>query len=346
MDKDNDRLESFREKREEAQKNSVELTRQVEKVQENLAKMKEEAEQADLRVAETRAELKTSMESEAAARNEAARAKETLKTTISQSEEMIKQANKAKARAEQASKKFETLKVKLENNPGDEKTVKALEQARHDFEEAEKVSLKAAKEAEQAKENMTRAKDELEQADMRVTKATALVKNLADAEIASIKEVAHAKDRLKTATRQCEETIKLANKAKTEEEQANKRLESQKIKTEKKNARDAGDKGKGEVTETIKIEEEKIIDNELYQGKVKIRIDRPATGSLIRELEDSLTRDTDLTVRSIGGSIEEGAYVFVQVDQPSPLEKLLGELPVIERILTDKKNIYIKLKIA
>ncbi len=344
MEKEINRLASFRKKSEEAQKNSAELAREAEKAKESLAKVKEEVEQADLRATETTAELKTSTEAEATARKEATQARDRLKAAIRQSEEMIKLANKAKSKVEQASKRFKTLKEKVDKNPGDKKSVKALEQARHDFEEAQKNSVEVTREFEKAKENLTWVKGEVEHADMRVTKAATAVKAITEAEADAKKEAAQAMDRLKTATRQNEETIKLANRAKTEAEQANKKFEIQKIKEEKKDKKDARDKGKKGAITSINTEEDKIMSNELYQGKIKIHIDRPVTRSSIRELEDSIVQDTGLTVTSMGGSIEGGAYVFIQMEQPSPLETILAELPVIERLSTDKKNIHITLK--
>jgi chromosome segregation ATPase len=344
MEKEISRLASFREKSEEAQKNSVKLAREAEKAQESLAKVKEEVEQAELRATETTAELKTLTEAEATARKEATQARDRLKIAIRHSEEMIKLANEAKAKVEQASKRLETLKEKVEKNPGDTKSVKALEQAGHDFEEVQKNSVEVTREFEKTRENLTWVKGEVEHADMRVTKAEAAVKTSKEAEAAAKKESAQARDRIKTVAKQSEETIKLANKAKNEAEQANKKLEIQKIKEGKKDKRDAEDKGEKGVITSINTEEDKIISNELYQGKIKIHIDRPVTRGSIKELEDSLVQDTGLTVASIGGSIEEGAYLFIRMDQPSPLETLLAELPVIERISADKKNIHITLK--
>jgi len=284
------------------------------------------------------------MEAEAAARKEAVETGGRFTVATRQSEETIKLANKVKNELEQVNKGLETLEEKVEKKSKDEKSVQALEQARLDFEEAKNKSVELSREVETEKENLSRIQEELEQAELRVSEATALVKSSTEVKASAIKEAELARDRLTVATRQSEKTIKLANTAKKEVEQANKKLETKSIQEDTKDKKVTKDMGKDQILTTTNTEENKVTSNELYQGKIKIHIDRPVTRNSIRELERSLIQETGVSVISTGGSIDEGACIFIHMDQPSSLETLLSELPVIESLSADKRNLHLTLK--
>ena len=346
MDKGIEKLEIFQNKSEEAQRKSVEAAQEAEEAKEDLARVEQEVEQAELQVTEASVTVRTSTEADGVVKKEENDARDRLKTAIKQWEETGKLANKAKTEVERTSKKYETLKIKTENKSGDEKAVRALEQARQDFEEAQRKSVEAAQEVEKVKEELARVEEEVKQVELRVTEAAVVVETSINAEIAAKKAAAQARERLKTVIKQSEETVKLANKAKNQAEQASKKFETKRQKEENKETKIAEVVEEDQVGPTISTEEYHALSNELYQGKIKIQIKRPVMRSSLRELERSLAQDTDNTVTSIGGSIEEGACIFIHVNQPSSLENRLAEFPIIESLTTDKKDMRVILKNA
>lgn len=112
----------------------------------------------------------------------------------------------------------------------------------------------------------------------------------------------------------------------------------------KKEAAAARMAAKQQAEESARARAEEAIRRELYDGTVKLRIARPVTGYRIKEFERDLAQESAFRIASVGGSIDEGAFIVLFVDQPAPLLGILSEKPDIECLSKGDKDITITLK--
>ena len=82
----------------------------------------------------------------------------------------------------------------------------------------------------------------------------------------------------------------------------------------------------------------------LYEGVVKLVIKSPIDADHMKELEANLRQIQNLRLVLFGGSVEEGIQFVVSAEEPTPLIKILKEMPLVEEAVGKGKEIQVVLK--
>ena len=82
----------------------------------------------------------------------------------------------------------------------------------------------------------------------------------------------------------------------------------------------------------------------LYEGVVKLVIKSPIDADHMKELEANLRQIQNLRLVLFGGSVEEGIQFVVSAEEPTPLIKILKEMPLVEEAVGKDKEIQVVLK--
>ncbi len=152
------------------------------------------------------------------------------------------------------------------------------------------------------------------------------------------KKKAEKEARIK-AKREAEE----AKKAKQAEEKAKKeaekeaRIRAEREAEEAKKAKQAEEKAKKEAEKEARIPE-------IYEGTVSITIMSPINIDEIRKLEQCIQQAENMSLVLVGGSINEGTYIVIELEKPIPLLDALKEMPPVEEAFSKDKKITVRLR--
>jgi len=136
------------------------------------------------------------------------------------------------------------------------------------------------------------------------------------------------KEAAKKAKEQAKKAAKEAERAKKEAE----KLARASAKEEARNAKQA------------KKEAAPDTGSATYQGNFQLVLPSSAGFKQVRQFSESLADIADLKTMWTGGSADEGALIAISVAQPVPLDRILSEIPMVERVEVkgDKINITFK----
>ncbi len=154
------------------------------------------------------------------------------------------------------------------------------------------------------------------------------------------KEAKTAREAEEKAKREAEQAAKERAKREAEEAKEKAKREAEEAKT----AREAEQKAKREAEQKAKREAEEKIRANLYEGMVKLAIASPVDYGQVRELEGYLRQVQGLRLVLVGGSVEEGVKIVVSAEKPIPLVGILRELPPVEQVVKEGKEIQVTLK--
>ena len=102
----------------------------------------------------------------------------------------------------------------------------------------------------------------------------------------------------------------------------------------------------GEIKSKKKKEAELALVTEVYSGTVKLTIAPPIDFSGIKNLQDSLNQVKNILLILIGGSVDEGSFIVINLEKPVQMLDV-RTLPTIEQTSINNKknsNIIITLK--
>ena len=169
-----------------------------------------------------------------------------------------------------------------------------------------------------------------------------------------------AKERLKReaeeARRKARETEKLAKKEaelgakerlKREAEEARKAREAEKL-AKKEAEQAARESARRKAEEARKAKEASKagydIGSELYEGDVQLAIKPLVSYMQINEFRKNLRTVENLRIISDSWSEDEGNIIVVSLQEPMALARVLREMPTVEKLYREGKNIVVALK--
>ena len=101
------------------------------------------------------------------------------------------------------------------------------------------------------------------------------------------------------------------------------------------------------VTEpAAEAKEAKEVSTELYEGTMNIVLMPPVGVLQIKNLEEKLRLVQNLRVILTGGSVDEPIRIVVSAEQPIPLIDVLSQMPTVDQVTKEGKEIQILLKAA
>lgn len=78
------------------------------------------------------------------------------------------------------------------------------------------------------------------------------------------------------------------------------------------------------------------VDTTPYQGRVELRVVRPATPALIRRLEKEVSSISGIKYEGMWSSTREGSVLVINLADSLPLLKTLGDMPMVVKAEPDK----------
>jgi len=253
-------------------------------------------------------------------------------------------------------KSFRQLINELSNRDR-EAELAAEEQARREAEETRKTretEEKAKREAqlaakEQAKREAEETRKTREAEEKAKKEAQLAAKEQAKREAEETRKARETEEKAKreaqlAAKEQAKREAEEAGKAREAEEKAKREAQLAAKEQAKREAEEAGKAREAE--EKAKREGKEIVGAELYEGEVTLTIVSPVDFRQIRKLQEYLYQVQDLRLVLISGSVDKGTSIVVSVVKPIPLINILREMPPIEQVAPEGKNIQIMLKRA
>ena len=188
------------------------------------------------------------------------------------------------------------------------------------------------------------AKKEVEEIEKRARKeAERLIKEQAKKEAKEEKKTREAEARAKKEAKEAEK------RARKEAEQLAKE-QTKKEAEEEKRTREAEARAKKEAEEAEKgarKEAEKVaqdIGSATYKGDFQLVFVSPLGFKQVKQFAERLESIEDLKVLWTGGSVDEGTIIGVSVQKPTPLVRILSEIPGVEKVDTKDGKIVIMLE--
>ncbi len=212
---------------------------------------------------------------------------------------------------------------------GDKTTRDAAQEAKREAKEAKRAALKARKEAQLATKKVKMTK----KAEARARRRNEII-------------VRQERKRGATASQGAEqigaelaEEVELAAAETTGKEV---REAKERVRRETEEARE------GElVTEpAAKAKEAEEVSTLLYEGTIDLVIMPPVGVLQIKNLEEKLRLIQNLRVVLTGGSVDEPIRIVVSAEQPIPLIDVLSQIPIVDQVTKEGKEIQILLKAA
>lgn len=130
--------------------------------------------------------------------------------------------------------------------------------------------------------------------------------------------------------------------AKREAEEV-KRDKKAEVKAKKEARQVAKDKATREIKEA-REKAKKAVVARLYSGVIKLAVVSPIDYRGLKKFEEYLSRDQNLRLVFVGGSVHEDTRIVVSVEKPIDLVKILSEMPPVERVVKKGKEIRVILK--
>lgn len=154
-----------------------------------------------------------------------------------------------------------------------------------------------------------------------------------------------AKDAKKLARKQAKQEAK--ERAKLETEKPKKAKEAEKLATtETEQVTEDNARSEAEKARKLEISDKSTDDicSELYEGDVQLLIRSLVSYEQINQFKKCLRAVENLRILLNGGAEDEDFMIVVSVQKPMALDAILSDMPVIESLYKEDKNIVITLK--